>query len=67
MARYRCRTCSQEGTFVYQAGRHECPAGARPTCSSRWASTNCPMNLSTASSMGLGQAELLDNDTSDKD
>jgi hypothetical protein len=25
MARFRCRACVQEGTFVYQAGRHECP------------------------------------------
>jgi hypothetical protein len=24
MARFRCRTCGQEGDFVYQ-GRHECP------------------------------------------
>jgi hypothetical protein len=24
MARYRCRTCAQEGTFVYD-GRLECP------------------------------------------
>jgi hypothetical protein len=27
MARFRCRICGQEGTFVYQAGRHECPRG----------------------------------------
>jgi Zn finger protein HypA/HybF involved in hydrogenase expression len=25
MARFRCRACGQEGSFVYQAGRHECP------------------------------------------
>jgi hypothetical protein len=24
MARFRCRTCGEEGTFVYD-GRHECP------------------------------------------
>jgi hypothetical protein len=24
MAGFRCRTCGQEGTFVYK-GRHECP------------------------------------------
>jgi hypothetical protein len=24
MARYRCRECGKEGTFVYD-GRHECP------------------------------------------
>jgi uncharacterized Zn finger protein (UPF0148 family) len=24
MARYRCRACGKEGTFVYD-GRHECP------------------------------------------
>ncbi|WP_426532965.1 hypothetical protein [Bradyrhizobium sp. McL0615] len=25
MARFRCRACGQEGDFVYQAERHECP------------------------------------------
>jgi hypothetical protein len=25
MARFRCRACAREGTFVYQAGHHECP------------------------------------------
>jgi hypothetical protein len=24
MARFRCRACGEEGTFVYD-GRHECP------------------------------------------
>ncbi|OKO91719.1 hypothetical protein AC629_01850 [Bradyrhizobium sp. NAS80.1] len=25
MARFRCRTCKQEGTFVYDAERYTCP------------------------------------------
>jgi hypothetical protein len=25
MARFRCRTCKQEGTFVYDPQRHACP------------------------------------------
>jgi rubredoxin len=30
MARFRCRVCGLEGTFLYQAGHHECPrCGAR--------------------------------------
>lgn len=30
MARFRCSACNQEGTFVYQAGRHECPRCRSP-------------------------------------
>ena len=30
MARFRCRTCGQEGTFEYQAGRHACPGCGSP-------------------------------------
>ena len=25
MARFRCRACGKEGTFVYETGRHACP------------------------------------------
>ena len=25
MAKFRCRTCSKEGTFVYDAERYTCP------------------------------------------
>jgi hypothetical protein len=25
MARFRCRACGQEGAFVYDPKRHECP------------------------------------------
>ena len=30
MARFRCRTCGEEGTFEYRAGRHACPGCGSP-------------------------------------
>jgi len=30
MARFRCRTCGEEGTFEYQAGRYACPGCGSP-------------------------------------
>jgi hypothetical protein len=67
MARFRCRACCQKGDFVYDPQRHACPRCGSPDVQIALGIEEMPNELIDRMIEGLGQAELLDDDSTDKD
>ncbi|MCA6116718.1 hypothetical protein J6524_17690 [Bradyrhizobium sp. WSM 1738] len=57
MTRFRCRACGQEGDFVYDPKRHECPR-----CGSREVQFRAPDQLVYEIIESLSRAEPLDRE-----
>jgi hypothetical protein len=63
MARFRCRACGQEGEFIYDPKRHECPRCGSIEVQVALSVEELPEEFAQA----LLQAEPLDDDQTDED
>jgi hypothetical protein len=63
MARFRCGTCGQEGEFVYDPERHECPRCGSSDVVFALAIDELPDDFIEM----LSQAGPLDDDQTDED
>jgi hypothetical protein len=63
MARFRCRPCGQERDFAYDPQRHTCPRCGSPDVKIALGIEEMPNELIDRMIEGLGQAELLDDDS----
>jgi hypothetical protein len=67
MARFRCRACGQEGEFIYDLKRHECPRCSSIDVQFALGIDEMPEELIDQIAQALGQAEPLDDHRTDED
>jgi hypothetical protein len=67
MARLWCAVCDRNGEFVDDPQRHACPRCGSPDAQIALGVEEMPNELINQMIKGLGQAELLDDDSTDKD
>ncbi|TCU60486.1 hypothetical protein EDE08_1217 [Bradyrhizobium sp. R2.2-H] len=67
MARFRCRACGQEGEFVYDPKRHECPRCDSPDVQFALGMDEMPEELIDRIVQALSHAEPLDDHPTDED